>query len=62
MNTYPFIKRCPRGHPVDGPACDYCAQEDKEQQEKDDKLCEALMRLAARGKLGPVIAATHVKG
>lgn len=44
-------QRCPRGHPIDGPACYLCRQEDEAQERADDKLLAALGRLVRRGKL-----------
>lgn len=50
-----YMKKCPRGHPVDGPVCGYCEQEKKDQDEKDDKLLAQLERLQRRGKIKGVV-------
>ncbi len=55
----PNVKKCPRGHPVDGPRCFYCEQEDREQAATDEKLLEALKRLSKAGKLAEVIDGEH---
>ncbi len=48
-------KRCIRGHPIDGPHCMLCDQEDRDQASKDEALLEALRRLHAAGKLRPLL-------
>ncbi len=55
--TYAPIRtnRCERGHPLDGPVCFMCKQEDAEQIERDDKVLAALVRLVKRGKLSKEI-------
>ncbi len=52
----PHVKKCPRGHPVDGPRCFCCEQEDAAQEKKDDELLASLARLAKRGTLAPFIS------
>ncbi len=52
----PNVKKCPRGHPVDGPRCFYCEQEDAAQAQADEKLLEALKRLAKAGKFSALLA------
>ena len=56
MSGYPYVKKCPRGHPIDndGP-CGYCRQEDEAQTREDDKLLAKLKRLQQRGKIKDVV-------
>ncbi len=49
MKTYPAgARKCDRSHPIDGPRCLMCEQEDRDQEERDDKLLAALQRIAKR--------------
>jgi hypothetical protein len=56
MSTFPYVRKCPRGHPIDGDRCGYCEQEDAEQAKQDEKLLQALTRLAKAGKLGALFS------
>ena len=50
------VKRCPRNHPIDNDRpCPLCAQEDRDRDERDDKLAEAIERLVKRGKLAGAV-------
>jgi hypothetical protein len=57
MTHRPGVKYCARyKHPVDSDQpCVLCAQEDRDQEDRDDKLAEALARLVKRGKISGVV-------
>lgn len=51
MTYAPFMKRCPKGHPMEETRCLYCEQDKAEQDKKDDLLADQIRRIARAGKL-----------